>query len=124
MKLKFSQKKFTLIELIAVIIILAIIAVVAVPRYMDLKTEAEEAAADGVFGAVSGGVALDYGQHIASGNTGDSWTVAGAIKGTYIDSADAEGWTDSGTTLVYSGENGDLTITIADGTPPTVSKDW
>lgn len=90
---------------------------------MDLKSEAEEAAADGVFGAVSGGVALDYGQHLAAGNPGDDWTV-GTIKGTYIEAGDAEGWDEGTGTLTFEGEDQDYVITITDGTPPTVTNNW
>lgn len=49
-----GQKGFTLIELIMVIVLLGLLAVVAVPKYQDMKTDAAEAQADGVFGAAQG----------------------------------------------------------------------
>ena len=45
-----KQQGFTLIELIVIIVILGILAVTAVPKYVDMKTDAELAAADGVLG--------------------------------------------------------------------------
>ncbi|HXJ50757.1 MAG TPA: type II secretion system protein [Burkholderiales bacterium] len=51
---------FTLIELIAVMLILAILAVVAVPQFVDLRTEARNAATAGVAGALSSGSALNF----------------------------------------------------------------
>ncbi|MDR9502079.1 MAG: prepilin-type N-terminal cleavage/methylation domain-containing protein [Desulfurivibrionaceae bacterium] len=55
-----NQKGFTLIELIVIIVILGILAVTAVPKYVDMKTEAEKAAADGVYGAAQGAVTMNY----------------------------------------------------------------
>ena len=48
-------KGFTLIELIMIIVILGILAIVAIPRYIDLRSDALEAAADGVVGAGNAG---------------------------------------------------------------------
>ncbi len=55
---------FTLIELIMVIVILGILAVVAVPRFIDLRTDAQVAARDGVVGSVRAAIALAYAANI------------------------------------------------------------
>jgi len=55
-----NQKGFTLVELIVVIVILGILSAVAVPKFIDMRTEAAEAAADGVFGAASSAAALNH----------------------------------------------------------------
>ena len=55
-----NQRGFTLIEIIMVIVLLGIIAAIAIPKYIDLRTEAADATAKGIVGAIVSSAAIGY----------------------------------------------------------------
>ena len=52
------QKGFTLIEIVMVILLLGILAAVAIPRFWDLGTSADQAAADGGIAGIKSGITI------------------------------------------------------------------
>jgi MSHA pilin protein MshA len=54
------QSGFTLIELVMVIVILGILAAVAIPKFVDLKGDAAQAAVSGIAGSLSSASEVNY----------------------------------------------------------------
>ena len=117
-----DQRGFTLIEIIMVIVLLGIIAAIAIPQYVDMKTKAQEATADGIVGSIVAAAAIGYADKAvntatatyptqdeidatylkkgatAMGDGGAFWTATIGAKlftFTYTQSDGASGWTDA-----------------------------
>lgn len=120
-----NQKGFTMIELIIVIVIIGLLAVVAIPKYVDMKTEAAKAQADGVYAAAQAATAVNFAGNLVG--KGNPLITTGATLLGAMDSPPA-GWTAADMTITASLNGDPYTITVTaietGSTKAALSKSW
>jgi MSHA pilin protein MshA len=79
------QSGFTLIELVMVIVILGVLAAVAIPKFVDLKGDAQTAATQGMAGNLASASAINYAARSSNSTKGvpvaDCADVKNALQG-------------------------------------------
>jgi MSHA pilin protein MshA len=119
--MKSRQAGFTLIELIMVIVILGVLSAVAIPKYLDLRSDANQAAVNGVAGALASAAAINFATRTANGSKGvavvDCQDTAKALStytsGAYTTAMPTQGGTYTiGTLAIANGATTSCTLTF------------
>ena len=121
--MKQVQRGFTLIELVMVIVILGVLAAVAIPKFVDLKSDAQVAALQGVVGGINSASAVNYAARSVSTTKGFKTTALDcqAAATGIMQSGVPNGYTLTGPAALVVGDNNcTVTQTAGGGTATAV----
>jgi len=112
-----DQRGFTLIEIIMVIVLLGIIAAIAIPKYIDLRTEAADATAKGIVGAIVSSAAIGYAD-LVTHNSSSTFPLFTTLHDNYLQAQNVTLYPETGSnywTAAIGGANYAFTYTPGTG---------